>query len=317
MMKPVLYMAPIRGVTNSIYRNVCSRHFGGYDRAVTPFLKSSGGRKPTLRDILPERNDAGFDIVPQILENDPKRFIALSNGIFDLGYKTVNWNLGCPIPRVRSKKRGSGLLPFPSDIVRFLEEVIPGVSGRISIKVRLGVHDKNELSELLPLLNELPLEEIIVHPRTGKQMYKGEADIDSIEEICSLTTHTVVYNGDIDSVDKFNKLSNKFPDVNRWMIGRGGIIDPFLPEEIKELTHNNKQEKLDRFINFHEEMFKVYREELSGPAHLIGKMKENWRYWVMAFKTGERLFLEITRTKTADQYKRTVDKFFMMEKKCL
>ncbi len=316
-MKPILYMAPITGITNSIYRNVYSGLFDGYDRCITPFVRGSAVRKSTFRDVLPEKNDTGFELIPQILSKDPKSFISLSNGIFELGYKTVNWNLGCPLPMVRKKKRGSGLLPFASEIVKFLEEVIPRIHGPISLKVRLGCDDKEDLFKLLPLLNDLPLEEIIIHPRTGKQMYEGEADIPSFEESLSLTTHTVVYSGDIDSVGKFKALSKRFPAVNRWMIGRGGIVDPFLPEEIKGLTHNTDREKLNRFEKFHQEIFQAYRDTLSGPAHLIGKMKENWRYWVKAYENGEHLFLEIATARTIDKYRKSVENFFKEKPKLL
>lgn len=309
-MNPILYMAPIQGVTNSVYRGAYSRAFAGYDRCVTPFMKSTAGRKSTLGDILPEINDVSFELIPQILENKAAPFIAASKGIFDLGYKTVNWNLGCPLPMVRKKKRGSGMLPNTADIVRFLEEVLPEMSGRVSLKVRLGSIDKKELARLLPLVNDLPLEEIIIHPRTGIQMYSGEADIPAFCECLNLTTHTVVYSGDIDSLDKFKALSKRFPTVKRWMIGRGGIVDPFLPEEIKGLTSNTEQEKLDRFIKFHDDVFKTYQDRLSGPAHLIGKMKENWRFWVERYEKGERFFHKMARAKTVDEYRRCVDKFF-------
>ncbi|MDP8298552.1 MAG: tRNA-dihydrouridine synthase family protein [Candidatus Tantalella remota] len=303
-------MAPVQGVTNCTYRNAYSRSFAGYDRCVTPFIKSTAGRKSSLKDILPKTNDVSFEIIPQLLDNNPKTFISASKGIFDLGYKTVNWNLGCPLPMVRKKKRGSGLLPFTSDIVRFLEKVLPQAQGSVSLKVRLGAKDKGELLKLLPLLNDLPLEEIIIHPRTGTQMYKGVADISSFEECLSLTTHTIVYSGDITSCDKFHALAKKFPAINRWMIGRGGIVDPFLPEEIKGLRANTKQEKLDIFIRFHDDIFMAYQSILSGPAHLIGKMKEKWRFWVQAYEGGDRLFLEISKAKTVDEYRTCVDKFF-------
>ncbi|MCK5450542.1 MAG: tRNA-dihydrouridine synthase family protein [Candidatus Omnitrophica bacterium] len=309
-MKKTLYMAPILGVTGSSYRNAYSRFFEGYDCAVLPFIKSSKGRRSTLNDILPERNNARFKLIPQVLDKDPEYFIPVAKAIFDLGYDTLNWNLGCPLPMVRNKGRGSGMLPLLEEITAFLDKVLSKIPNRLSIKVRLGSTDNKALAKLLPRLNNFPLEEIIIHPRTGKQMYKGEVDLDAFQEALSLTKHTIVYSGDIDSVKTLKTLSKRFPRVNRWMIGRSGITDPFLPEEIRHITHYTDREKLDRFLSFHAAVFAGYQKELSGPAHLIGKMKEVWRYWADAFEGGNRLFFKITRTKTVKTYLLTVSDFF-------
>ncbi len=306
-------MAPIQGITSFQYRNEYSRAFRGYDCAITPFIKSVKSdsiKKSHLRNILPEKNDVTFEIIPQILGKTPKDFIVLARAIFDLGYKAVNWNLGCPLLRVRRKGRGSGMLPFSDEIADFLKEVIPAIPNKLSLKVRLGAEENRDLFKLLPELNDLPLKEIIIHPRTGRQMYSGEADVSSFEESLSLTKHPVVYNGDIDTIEKFEVLANRLPMINRWMIGRGGITDPFLPDKIKHLKINTEKKRLDRFASFHKALFEAYRQELSGPAHLIGKMKEVWWYWTRAFEADDKFFLKMTRIKDVDKYLLAVEKFF-------
>ncbi|KJJ84862.1 dihydrouridine synthase DuS [Candidatus Omnitrophus magneticus] len=309
-MKPILYMAPIMGVTGCIYRNTYSQFFNGYDIAVMPFINNTSKKKSLLSDVLPERNKANFELVPQILHKNPKDFIILAKNLYEMGYKTVNWNLGCPLPMIRKKKKGSGLLPYSDEIVNFLKEVIAELPNQISLKVRLGSEEKSDLANLLPMLNDFPLKEIIIHPRTGKQLYTGEVDLTAFEESLSLTNHTIVYSGDIDSLEKYKILSARFPIVNRWMLGRGGITNPFLPEQIKNIESANKDANLKRFISFHQALLYGYQKELSGQAHLIGKMKEVWRYWVKAFEGGDRLFLDISRTNNVKKYLDTIEQFF-------
>ena len=309
-MKPILYMAPIRGITNCIYRNVYSRFFNGYDFCIMPFINNTTGKRSTLRDIFPERNDVNFELIPQILDKRPKDFIVLANSLFEMGYKTVNWNLGCPLGMIRKKKKGSGMLPYYNDILKFLNEVIPKVPNTVSIKVRLGSEDNKDLSRLLPHLNDLPLKEIIIHPRTGKQLYSGTVDLSLFEENLNLTEHEVVYSGDIDSFEKYRTLRKRFPSVNRWMIGRSGITNPFLPEQINKMENKSSDTKIERFRAFHSALLKAYQEELSGQAHLIGKMKEMWKYWKNAFEGGDHLFLEISRTKNIKKYLDTSERFF-------
>lgn len=308
-MKPILYMAPIRGITNCIYRNAYSRFFQGYDVAVTPFINSAlieNRESRALRDLFVHRNETEMRLVPQILGNDANGLISVANVVFEMGYASVNWNLGCPHRRVTNKRRGSGLLSEPDTIRRLLDEVIPAIPGTLSLKVRLGREDPDELSRLLPQLDAYPLEEIIIHPRTAVQMYSGRADIDAFEAVVGLTHHRVVYNGDIDSVHQFQTLQARFPAIHRWMIGRFGIINPFLPEQILGRTD---AVDLHRFVQLHEALYQAYEEELSGPAHLLSKMKETWLYWSQAFAGGERLHRKMSRLKTLSRYRLLVDDF--------
>ncbi len=311
-MKPVLYMAPMQGVTNCVYRNVYSRLFDGYDFAVTPFIKNSKVASTDckfLRDIFVQRNSADFELIPQILSKSSEDFINLSKLMFEMGYKTVNWNLGCPYKKISRKNQGAGLLSDPETVVKILSEVITAIPNQISLKVRLGNEDSKELSKLLVLINEFPLKNIIIHPRTGSQMYSGEVDISAFEECLSLTKHTVVYNGDINSIETFKQLSNRLPTINNWMIGRGGVINPFLPEQIKNIDSDSDKGKMERFIGFHDEILASYQKELSGDSHIIRKMQEMWSYWSKAFGNGNKILRSISHAKTVNQYGFRIEKF--------
>ena len=319
-MEPILYMAPLQGVTNHVYRNAYSKEFFGYDLAVAPFIRSCEIRKSTknpLRDILPERNCDRLKLVPQVLSNDPRTFILITQAIADLGYKTVNWNLGCPLSKIRNKKRGSGLLSEPEFIVDFLSQVVPRIPVSLSLKLRLGNETSNDILKLLPMIEGFALKEIIVHPRVGKEMYSYPADIETFSRCLELTEHRLIYNGDINSVETFNALNRRLNGVYGWMIGRGGIVNPFLPEEIKNLRVSTDNEKRHRFYSFLESVFLAYQQELSGPRHLMDKMKENWQWWSRAFVGGKQLFYQVSRIRKPDKYRAMVDNFFQQSPKLL
>ncbi len=306
-------MAPIQGITNCVYRNAYSLLFDGYDFAVTPFIRSCAVTSNTctaLQDVFPQSNDTRFGLIPQILSNTPSDFISMAKALFGLGYKTVNLNLGCPIKQIRNKRRGAGMLPFPDEIMRMLNTIIPAIPNQLSIKVRLGSENNREFIDLVPLLNDLPLKEIIIHPRIGRQMYEGEVDLTAFAEILSLSKHAIIYSGDIDSPATFKLLVSRFPDIRGWMIGRGGITNPFLPEQIKKLRGGTAQDKLNRFINFHDEIFNAYQKTLSKPVFITNKMKELWKYWAKTFAGGDKLFKAISRTRSVDKYLVLVKEYF-------
>jgi tRNA-dihydrouridine synthase B len=312
--RPKLYMAPLKGFTDHLFRSAFADHFGGFDLAVAPFIVSNQAhriKRKYVKDVLPE-NNTQLPVVPQILSKSAEDFIVLANYLHDLGYDTVNWNLGCPYPMVANKKRGAGLLPHTDRIQAFLDEAISGIRGSLSIKVRLGWEDKAEIFRLLPVFDAYPLAEIIIHPRTGLQRYDGTVDLNAFEECLALIHHPVVYNGDIRTIDDFRQLSERFEGVHAWMIGRGCLANPFLPASIA-MGDDNIPDRTHRMQQFHEVLFETYGRILDGPSHLLNKMKGFWRYFALPFEDCPKAIKQIKKTRRADQYLDRVNLFFETE----
>ncbi len=307
--QPFLYLAPIRGITDALFREIFSRHFKGIDMAVAPFINPQGKSfftRKLLKDVLPENNH-NLAIIPQLLHTTPEPFLLLAKRLQDLGYTRINWNLGCPAPMVIKKKRGSGLLPYPEDIIRFLDEVIPKLNIELSIKTRIGYFNNEEIYALLPQLNDYPLAEIIIHARLGRQMYKGKPDIQSFTNCLHLTRHPVIYNGDITDARIFTNLKEQFPDIKGWMIGRGVLSNPTLAEEIKQLKLQSEKSRMKRYRAYHDELYHRYGERLEGTSHLLGRMKLIWSYLIHSFPGGEKEFKKIKKSRTRKQYLSVVD----------
>ena len=278
----IIVLAPLQGFTDVTYRNVFSDHFSGVDEAVAPFISTMGQKrlKPSrIKDIIPGNNKKLFT-TPQILGNIPEDFIFLADHLYEMGIKKINWNLGCPHSKIAKKMRGSGLLMYPEKIDAFLETVLPRISNRLSVKLRLGRRSKHEIFDLLPILDRYPLDEIIIHPRTGIQMYEGRADHDAFGKALLNSRHKFTYNGDIMDLNSFNIVQKKFPGIKKIMIGRGILSNPFLAETIKERISNKvpTQAPIERLKDFHDDLFENYKKIFSGPGHLIGRMKGFWNY---------------------------------------
>lgn len=318
-MKPILYLAPIRGYTDNIYRTTWAKYFSGLDIAVAPFISTTSNLhvgNALFKDLIFEQNKL-LPVIPQIIGNNVDDFILFAKKIAERGFHTINWNLGCPHPMVARKKRGSGLLPYPEKIDRFLQTFFNTISNdthgklpiNLSIKTRLGRYNKDEIIKLIPILNRYPLTEIIFHPRTGIQMYKGEPDLDAFEECLLLCTHKIVYNGDITDINSFEYLTKRFPTVNNWMIGRGILSNPFLPSILKK-QHQTSKDDLNIIRKFHDDLFKQYSKVLYGPAHITGRMKGFWTYLSIFFQDGKKILKQIRKVTKTEQYRKVVDDFF-------
>lgn len=314
---PYIYLAPIRGITDALFREIFASHFNGFDATVAPFINPQNKslfEDKIIQDVLPGNNPQQV-LVPQLLHTDPKPFLTLASRLTDLGYTHINWNLGCPAPMVAKKKRGSGLLPYPDDILKILDEVLPKMSISLSIKTRLGFFDIKEILHLLPLLNEYPLKEIIIHTRLGKQLYKGTTNPDGFASCLELSRHTLVYNGDVNDAATYLLLSKKFQGTHRWMIGRGALANPFLAEQIKQThckceAHTQNIKQLDRLFQFHRDLFNGYSAKLSGPSHILGRLKLIWSYLFSSFNTDRKYLKKIQKSRTVDQYQKAVERLF-------
>ena len=166
-----LYLAPMEGITTYLFRNAYHAHFGGADKYFTPFLSNRNMTRRDVNEILPEHN-RGMTVIPQILTNRAEEFLEIARRVADLGYDTVNLNLGCPSGTVVAKKRGAGLLTDPASLDRFLDQIYEACPLRISIKTRIGISRLSEWEVLLRIYRKYPIEELIIHPRLQREFYK-------------------------------------------------------------------------------------------------------------------------------------------------
>lgn len=314
-----LHSSPLQGFTDFRFRNAFNNHFGGIDTFYAPYIKLNGKleiKRSYERDILPE-NNKDTTVIPQVMTNSAEEFLFVANYVKQLGYKELNWNLGCPYPMVTKRGMGAGLISDFAKIETILKEVYEKSDITVSMKMRMGYENSSEILETLPVLDQFPLKNIAIHARIGKQLYKGGVDLDAFEKCIDHTKHTLYYNGDITSVAAFNKLQERFPSIDNWMIGRGLISDPFLPNMIKNNVETYPSNKIQLFRDFHETIFSEYCEALSGQHHILLKMSSFWEYFATQFSDPRKTFKKIKKSKSMKNYNLAVNDLFTKEQRIL
>jgi len=310
-----LLSSPLQGFTDFRFRNAFNHYFGGIDTFYSPYIRLNGKRtiKPAYeRDILPE-NNVGLEVIPQIITNDADEFLFVANYVQQFGYKELNWNLGCPYPMVTKCGMGSGLINNSEKINEILKKVHAESDIVVSMKMRLGYENSDEILKTLPILNTYPIKNIAIHARIGKQLYKGGVDLDSFQKCIDNSMHTLYYNGDITSVAKFNEMQQRFPSIDHWMIGRGLISDPFLPSMIKNNTSNYPENKIELFKEFHDTLYEGYSKSLSGASHLLLKMYHLWEYFATLFSNPRKALKKIKKAKNIRAYETAVKEILSAE----
>lgn len=310
----MLMLAPLQGFTDHIFRNVYSQNYSGIDVAVSPFISLTDGTKGYLRlanDVLPEKNN-NLPVIPQILSNKATQVIEMAKVLYDLGYHQINFNMGCPVKNTARKKRGAGLLPYPEIARIMLEEIMNGIPQKLSVKIRLGLQSPNEVFNIITVLNGLPLDYIILHPRTANQMYEGRIDYSFLKKILPSIKHKTVYNGDIFSIKDHNNLQDNFPDIQDVMIGRGIFYNPFLPMLIKGNKIPDGEESRIIFSKFTNELYHAIRESRAHQK-ACGKIKDLWKFFCMYFIDHESVYQRITRCSSYVELKETTSRILEIE----
>lgn len=311
-----LLSSPLQGFTDFRFRNAQNKLFGGIDTFYSPYIRLNGKMviKPSYeRDLLPE-NNLDLEVIPQVITNDADEFLFVAKYVRELGYKELNWNLGCPYPMVTKSGMGSGLISKPEKINHVLERAHAESDIIVSMKMRLGYENSEEILDVLPILDTYPIKNIAIHARIGKQLYKGGVHLDAFQQCIDNTKHKLYYNGDITSVAKFQEMQQRFPTIGHWMIGRGLISDPFLPSMIKNNTVEYPENKIELFNAFHDTLYAIYSESLSGSTHILLKMYHLWEYFSATFSNPHKVLKKIKKAQSIRNYEAAVAEIFRNEK---
>ena len=290
------YFAPMEGVTDSIYREVHHKYFGGVDRYYMPFLSPTIHRALTHKEDreLPLADSVPFAAVPQILTKVADDFLWAAQVCADRGYDEVNLNLGCPSGTVVSKGKGSGMLRDLNALDAFLETIFAKSPLPISVKTRLGLEDKEEFPGILEIYNHYPIQELTIHPRVRKQFYSGDVEIDMFRYACENSTNPLCFNGNINNLENISEFSETFPKIEAVMIGRGLIGDPGM------LSGGTDAATLEAFM---EELLARYTDAFGGARNAMFRMKENWSFLRYRFADIERLWKQLRKATDLNEYK--------------
>lgn len=298
-----ILFAPLQGYTTGIYRKAHAEIFGGVDAYYAPFLRIENGkpREKDLRDLnsfdgnARERNarEGNAREIPQIIANSVEEFKILANALIAKGYTEIDFNMGCPFPMQVNRHRGAGILNDKQTVQEIMDE-IRTAPVKFSVKMRLGQDTPDEAFALLPILNEAPLSQITLHPRLGKQQYKGAIDFKSFEKFYEECRHPLVYNGDITSVSQICEMERRYPKLAGVMIGRGLLAHPSLAAEYKALCRKDEtgsaqsssrdincaapQDFLSKLFQMHQVILDHACKTYQGDSQILSHVQSFWEY---------------------------------------
>lgn len=294
------HFAPIQGHTDHAYRYFHSELYKGAPLYYSPFirLEKEDIRKRDEKDILADKQD-GKEVIPQVIFRNQHELSSLIRIIKELGFKSIDLNMGCPFPLQTGHGRGAGAIANPEVSAAIEKTVNENPDIIFSLKMRLGFQEPDEWHTLINTLNRIDLAHVTVHPRVAKQQYKGDINFEEFQKILDASKNPIVYNGDILSPSDISETLKRFPSIAGIMVGRGLLARPSLIEEFynDELP---RVARVERMLDFHRKLFNHYSNVLCGDTQILSKIKPFWEY--AENEIGKKAWKAINKSTTIAKY---------------
>ena len=258
-----LMAAPLQGYTLSDFRNAHRKSCGGADVYFAPFLRLEKGlvRKKELADLRRDLEVESRGItVPQLMVKSPEELAVFVETIRQENvlresfhfppFQWIDLNFGCPFPKMTEHGYGAGILAEEDCVKKLLCSLKKYPDFHFSVKMRAGMHCRDDWKKLVGFLIDADLELVVFHGRTGDQGYDGEADWTLCLNFAECYGGRVVYNGDIRTLEQVRFLREKIPHLCGIMAGRGLLANPLLFLEIRENGKRYLQERIQHLEQY-------------------------------------------------------------------
>ncbi len=288
--------APLQGYTDAVYRRAHHECVGGIDEYYTPFVRIEKGeiRRKDLRDTDPSVCK-GVPTVPQVIANGGDEFAYLCDALQEKGWGRIDLNMGCPFPMQVKAGRGCGLLQKPEKVEEIRREMLRRPEVTFSVKMRIGQESIDEGLSVMPIVNEMPLLHVTLHPRLGRQQYKGEADRKAFVQVMEICRHPMVYNGDILEIknEELRMKNLAGAKLKGLMIGRGLLARPWMLSD---------KEPYEVLKALHAAVYQHAVEALCGDSQTLSHLHAFWEYIDIPHKQKKA----IMKATTLQRYKEAV-----------
>jgi tRNA-dihydrouridine synthase B len=303
-LKPLM-LAPMQGLTNRGLRSLFIEWVRP-DLVFTELIRV----RPGSRKLLSKADAAEIaaheyevPLVAQLIGNEPTALMDAAMAVQEHGINHLNLNMGCPFGRMTAKSAGGGLLKNPVRLEEILRSLRQVVAGSLSIKMRAGYEDPQQIFTLIPLFEDTGVDFLILHPRTVLQRYGGQADHSLTRQAVDMTRLPIIANGDITTA-AIGKEILQITGAAGLMLGRGAIGDPLLFERMRGRAPavTTPQDKAADLRYYLSELLQQYQKIFCGDMQVLCKMKAVMSF--MADPCLRKSMKELSRCRNLDTFSR-------------
>lgn len=305
-----VFLAPMAGVTDTPYR-ILAREMG-CPLVYSEMVSDKGinyRNEHTLKMLHTEEMERPMAM--QLFGAEPDSVAKAAQYIQSLNCADIlDFNMGCPAPKVVKNHEGSAMLLEPERAFRVLKALVGAVNMPVTVKMRIG-WDKDHINvlEMAKLAEEAGVQAVAVHGRTREQFYRDRADWQIIRQVREKLRIPVIANGDIRNVEDLIKI-REVTGCEAVMVGRAAQGNPWIFRQLTQYLKTGDilpgptMEERKEIIIRHLDMLLKFKGDYVGPR----EMRKHATWYTRGIKGNAELRVQFNKAETREDFLRILEK---------
>ena len=252
-----------------------------------------------LLEIYPQERPVSL----QLFGSDADIIAEMAAKIEDRPFDILDFNMGCPVPKVVNNGEGSALMKNPKLVEEILTKLVRAVKKPVTVKIRKGFDEEHvNAVEIARIAESCGVAAVAVHGRTRQQYYSGHADWDIIRQVKEAVQIPVIGNGDLHTAEDVCRMKEQ-TGCDGFMIGRGAQGNPWIFEQIlhkletgEELPRPTVQEVTEMVMR-HARL----QVEIKGKYTGMREIRKHAAWYTAGYRNSSKLRGKINEVETIQQ----------------